>query len=59
MSPGLPSSGPFVTREQNPHVVQATVWSGFLLLMPERNPQQEQEACSRPGIDNNSFIIIC
>lgn len=57
MSPGLPSSGPFVTREQDPCVVQATVWSGFLLLMSEHNPQQEQAACSRPGVYNNTFII--
>lgn len=57
MSPGLPSSGPFVTQEQNPYVVQTTVWSGFLLLMSERHPQQEQAACSRRGGYNNSFVI--
>lgn len=58
MSPGWPSSGHFVTREQNPYVVQATVWSSFLLLMSECNPQQEHSACSRGGVYNNSFIIM-
>lgn len=40
----MPSSGPFVTREQNPYVVEATVWSGFLSRMSERTPQREQAA---------------
>lgn len=55
----MPPSGPFVTREQNPYVAEATVGSGFLSRMSERTPQREQAARSRRGVYNSSLSSRC
>lgn len=55
----MPRSGPFVTREQNPYVAEATVGSGFLSRMSELTPQREQAARSRRGVYNSRLSSRC
>lgn len=52
VSPGAPRSRRFVPRRrQNPDLVQASLWSGFLFLTSEPNPRGNHPAArGSPGV---------